>query len=197
MFEYICGKLVAVHPHKAVIDVGGIGYAILIALNTYARLPKIGQEIVLYLFSVIREEAHLLYGFLTQGERDLCEKFTLVSGIGPKTALALIGHLEITDLQTAIVQGNVALLSKIPGIGKKTAERIVLELRDKLTKDNLSPLSLLDPGGSKGVISDAVRALVNLGYPPIQAQKAVQKSLGEETKEPELSRLITLALRCI
>jgi Holliday junction DNA helicase RuvA len=197
MFEYIRGKLVGSAPNKAVVDVGGIGYAVLIALNTYSRLPQINQEVVFYLTPVIREDAHLLYGFLTQGERDFFNQLNLVSGIGPKTAMALIGHLEIADLQMAILHGNVPLLSKVPGIGKKTAERLVVDLRDKLKNDSSSTPSVLGFDGAKGVMGDAISALVNLGYHPIQAQKAVKRALGENTKEPELSKLIALALRSV
>jgi len=197
MFEFIRGKLAIGALNKAVVDVGGIGYAVLIALNTYARLPQIGQEVLFYVSPVIREDAHLLYGFLTQDERDLFEKLTLISGIGPKTAIALIGHMEIADLQMAILHENIALLSKVPGIGKKTAERLVIEMRDKIKNEKSTSLSVLDPESPKGTIADAISALVNLGYHPMQAQKAVKKAVGEGQDEPELGRLITLALRSI
>lgn len=197
MFEYIRGKLVGSIPNKAVVDVGGIGYAILIALNTYSRLPQINHEVVFYVTPVVREDAHLLYGFLSQGERDFFNQLNLVSGVGPKTAMALIGHLEVADLQMAILHGNVSLLSKVPGIGKKTAERLVVDLRDKIKNDASNTLSVLDPEGAKGVMGDAISALVHLGYHPMQAQKAVKKALGESSKEPELSKLITLALRSV
>lgn len=195
MFEYIRGKLMAALPTKAIVDVGGAGYAILIALNTYSRLPQLGQEALFYVAPIIREDAHLLYGFLTQTERDLFEKLNLVSGIGPKTAVALIGHMEITDLQMAILQGNTLLLSKVPGIGKKTAEILIVEMRDKIKNDKTLSISSLDVQNSKGAITDAISALVNLGYHPIQAQKAVKKVVNSEEKEPELGRLITLALK--
>lgn len=197
MFEYIRGKLVTTLPHKAVVDVGGVGYLILIAPSTYSRLPQLGQEVIFYVSPIVREDAHLLYGFLSQSERDFFNKLNLVSGIGPKTANALIGHLEIADLQMAILHGNASLLSKIPGIGKKTAERVIVEMRDKIKNDKTNPISVLDPEGSRGVVADAISALTNLGYQPIQAQKAVKKALGEGEKEPELGRLITLALRSI
>jgi Holliday junction DNA helicase RuvA len=199
MFEYIRGKLVGAAPNKAVVEVHGIGYGILIALNTYGRLPQVGQDVMFYVAPVVREDAHLLYGFLTQGERELFEKFTQVSGIGPKTALALIGHMEITDLQMAIMHGNISLLSKVPGIGKKTAERLVIEMRDKVTASSSTSLMAADIDGAKGVVADAISALVNLGYHPINAQKAVKQALGEKSNksEPQLGQLITLALRNI
>lgn len=199
MFEYIRGKLAGATPHKAIIDVNGIGYGVLIALNTYSRLPQVGQELLLYVAPIVREDAHLLYGFLLQEERNLFEKFTLVSGIGPKTALALIGHMEISDLQMAILHGNIALLSKVPGIGKKTAERLVIEMRDKMVATSSSPHTTSDLNGMKGVVADAISALVNLGYHPVSAQKAVKHALGDSSDavEPHLGRLITQALRVI
>jgi Holliday junction DNA helicase RuvA len=192
MYEYIKGKLVSALPNKAVVDAHGVGYAISIALNTYSRLPQVGHEIQLFIAPIVREDAHLLYGFLSQTERDLFDRLTAVSGIGPKTAMALTGHMEISDLEMAILQSNVALLSKVPGIGKKTAERLVIELRDKIKIDISHPAT-----PARGVIADAISALTNLGYNPMAAQKAVQKAAGDSAKEPELSKLITLALRII
>lgn len=192
MFEFIRGKLVSALPHRAVVDAHGIGYGIGIALSTFPKLPPIGQEVFFYLSPIIREDQHLLYGFLTQSERDLFDKINLISGIGPKTSIALLGHLEITDLQMAVLHSNVALLSKVPGIGKKTAERLVIELRDKVKNVDLSTST---PDTAKGVVADALSALANLGYHPIQAQKAIRKVLEGKEKEPDLSSLITAALR--
>ena len=191
MFEYIRGKLAAAIPTKVVIDVGGVGYSIRIALNTYTRLPQIGQELLFYVAHVVREDAHLLFGFLTLQERSLFDEFTAISGIGPKTAMALLGHLEITDLSVAITTGNTALLSKVPGIGKKIAQRLIVEMQGKLEKE--LPLSL---GDCKGPVADAISALINLGYHPSAAQKAVQRAAGDE-KEPELGKLISKALQRI
>lgn len=191
MYEYIRGKLISTLPNKAVVDVQGVGYAIAIALSTYGRLPKTGQEVTLYVAHIVREDAQLLYGFLTLQERDFFYALTNVSGIGPKTAMTLLGHVEVNDLQMAILAGNNALLSKVPGIGKKTAERLVIELRDKVEKGPIHPIA-----GEKGVVADAISALVNLGYHPAAAQKAVQQAIGEEST-PDLSRLIAQALRWI
>ena len=119
MYEYMKGKLVEASPSKATIDIGGIGYCLLIPLSNYSHLPPLGSEILFYVSLIIREDAHTLYGFLSRTERTLFEKLTSISGIGPKTALTLIGHLEPHDLQLAISQANVALLCKVPGIGKK------------------------------------------------------------------------------
>ena len=147
-----------------------MGYSILIPLNNYSKLPQTGSEIFFYILPVIREDAHTLFGFLTCGERELFKKLNDVSGIGPKTALALIGHMEASDLQIAISQGNLTLLCKVPGIGKKTAERLIVDLRDAIKKT-----SLADIKGASPLTSDALNALVNLGYNPLHAQKAIQE----------------------
>jgi holliday junction DNA helicase RuvA len=201
MIEYIKGKLAEAFPSKAIVDVNGIGYRLFIPLNTFAKLPSIGQEVFFYVSSVIREDSHKNYGFLTVLERELFEKLTDVSGIGPKTALALLGHLELEDLHLAISQGNISLISKAPGIGKKTAERLIVELKDKLKSfapsgsSLVSALGLDDP---KGVINDAISALVNLGYQPMHAHKAIKTVLSKsEKQEIELASLITAALRHI
>ena len=195
MIEYIKGILSYSTPLKTVIESGGIGYKIYIPLNNYSKLPALGKEICLFISSVIREDSHKYFGFLSAEERDLFETLTDVSGIGPKTALALLGHLEAADLQIAISQSDLSSICKVPGIGKKTAERLIVEMRDRFQKSAIglptSPSSKSEPS----VVGDALRALINLGYQPLQAQKAVKAVIEEHTEEPDLSKLITSALR--
>lgn len=193
MLEYIRGVLTDSSPTKAIVEVQGIGYQLHIPLSVYGKLPQTGKEVLLYVSSVIREDSHRNYGFLSKEERDLFEKFCEISGIGPKTSLTLVGHMEISDLQRCILQGNVALLCKVPGIGKKTAERLMIELKDKIkiTGGGASPL------GERGKVADAVSALINLGYPANRADKAIQTALSKTEKEPPLAELITQALRYI
>ncbi len=193
MFEYIKGLLTFSSPHYAVIDVGGLGYKLFIPLRSYAALPAVGKEAVLYISTVIREDSHRLFGFLTVYERDLFEKLIEISGIGPKTGLAILGHMEISDLQMAVSCGNAALLSKVPGIGKKTAERLLIDLRDQF-KNIPSPLPASTLGGTA---ADALNALINLGYHPVRAQKAIQTVMKEVGDTPNLSKLITSALRLV
>jgi holliday junction DNA helicase RuvA len=201
MLEYIKGKLAEATPSKAVIEIHGIGHGLLIPLNNYSKLPQIGQEVLLYVSSVIREDSHKDYGFLTREGRDLFEKLIDVSGIGPKTGLALIGHMELADLYFAISQGDTNVICKVPGIGKKTAERLIIDLRDKLKnldKQNLPAFLSLPSHAAAVVVSDAISALVNLGYPAHHAQKAIKKALDKlETEQPKLSDLITSALQQI
>ncbi len=193
MWEYIKGILTEASPAKAVVEIQGIGYQLHIPLSTYGKLPQIGKEVLFYIASVIREDSHRNYGFLVRQERDLFEKFCEISGIGPKTSLGLVGHMEVGDLQRCIAQGNVALLCKVPGIGKKTAERLMIELKDKIKITTGSSSTF----GEGGKISDAISALINLGYPAARADKAIQTALSKSQTEPPLAELITQALRHI
>jgi Holliday junction DNA helicase RuvA len=196
MFEFIRGKLVQSIPSKAVVDVGGVGYGLVISLKTFQKLPAIHTEAFFYVTPVIREDGHYLYGFLVLDDKKLFEQLISISGVGPKTAIGILGHVDISDFQMAILQGNVALLSKIPGIGKKTAERLIIELKDKFTNTpSAGSLPVGIQGGS--IVSDAISALINLGYNPLDAQKAIKKVLALHSKQPTLSELITGALRSI
>jgi holliday junction DNA helicase RuvA len=194
MYEYIKGDLSEASPTRAVVEASGVGFSLHIPLSSYPKLPSPGSQILFFVSLVIRQEMHTLYGFLTRMERDLFESLTQVSGIGPKTALALIGHLDAGDLQLAVSQSNITLLCRVPGIGKKTAERLVVDLRDKFAKQ-----ALIDPSLGEGSTfsKDAYNALINLGYPPIQAQKAIKMARSQGGEELSLPQLITAALRCL
>lgn len=195
MFEFFRGQLIQATPSKAVVDVSGVGYAIQISLKTFQKLPQIGADIFLYVAHIVREDEQALYGFLTPDEKNLFHQLTSVSGVGPKTAVGILGHVDVADFQISILQANTALLSKIPGIGKKTAERLVIELKDKF--QGISRTEMVKNLSSKGnsVFADAISALINLGYHPLDAQKAVKKVLDNQTTDIPLSELITQALR--
>jgi holliday junction DNA helicase RuvA len=200
MYEYIKGALIEASVSKAVIEVQGVAYSLLIPFNNFSKLPTLGSTILFYVSLIVREDSQKLYGFLTRHERDLFENLLEVSGIGPKTSLSLVGHMEIRDLQAAIGQGNIHLICKIPGIGKKTAERLVVEMRDKIKKDmdrSAFTPQLQNAEEKKGPVADAISALINLGYNSSQAQKAIKIALSKVEGEPELAKLITAALRCI
>ncbi|MEK7339591.1 MAG: Holliday junction branch migration protein RuvA [Candidatus Rhabdochlamydia sp.] len=191
MFDYLKATLIESSPLKVIVEVHGIGYRIWVPIHI--QLPQKGCVITLYVSPIIREDSHQLFGFLTRLERDFFELLITISGVGPKLALCLMGHLELPDLHAAILQGNVQVLSKTPGIGKKTAERLIIELRDKVKTLNL-PIS--STNNNNQMQSDALSALVHLGYPSIQAQKAIKVVL-DQLKEPDLGQLITAALKQI
>lgn len=196
MYEAIRGVLKEKEPLKAVVEAAGISYRLSIPLSTYTRLPELETAVHLFLSHVVREDSHTLYAFLAKEERDLFETLIGLSGIGPKTAAGIIGHMELGAFQRAIAAADIRILSKIPGIGKKTAERLVIEMRDKVKgkRKNL-PVHLLASNGS--IASDAVSALLNLGYNPLDAQKAVESVLHEKKEESDLGRLISAALQKI
>ncbi|MBI3508065.1 MAG: Holliday junction branch migration protein RuvA [Chlamydiia bacterium] len=192
MYEFIRGQLKEKEPLKAVVETHGVAYRLAIPLSTYSRLPAAEKEVLLFLSHVVREDAHTLYGFLSREERNLFETLITLSGIGPKTAQAIIGHIDLSSFERAVMAADTRLLSKIPGIGKKTAERLVIEMRDKFKgKAALPPTALAE----HSLVADAVHALLNLGYTPAHAQKAVQLALQEKKEETDLARLITSALQ--
>jgi len=198
MFAYIKGKLVDANPLSVIVDVGGIGYKIFISARAFGQLPKHGETVFLHTAFIVREASQTLYGFLASGERELFEALLNVSGVGPKLALALIGHLTLEDLQRAINAADTYSLSKVPGVGKRTAERLIVELKDKLPA--LFPRDIAtspEVTGNLGpvLIKDAVSALVNLGYTQAIAKKAIQDSLKELPEDVKLPVLITTALK--
>lgn len=197
MYEYLKGTLIEASMSKAVVDVNGVGYCLLIPFNNFSKLPTVGSSTTFYISFVVREDSQKLFGFLARQERDLFESLLEVSGIGPKTALCLVGHMEIRDLQAAISQGNIQQICKIPGIGKKTAERLIVEMRDKIKKGMGAAQGPSADVQEQGTAADAISALINLGYHSSQAQKAIKTALNQFKGEPELAKLITAALRCV
>lgn len=199
MIVSIKGKINETSPLQVVIDVGGIGYAVNIPLTTTELLPSIGHDIFLHTHVVYREDSQAIYGFRKREERDffqlLIEK---VSGIGPKTALAIMSRLSLPILKDAISRNDIALLSQCPGIGKKTAERLVLELRDKnLSSFSTTPISFptKEDFAEPSIHEDAVAALVKLGLNPAAADKSVRKALlCFSDAAPDVSSLIKKAL---
>jgi len=187
MITFLAGKLAAALPTQAIVDVNGVGYEVLIPLSSYDRLPAVGQAVNVLTHLHVREDAHLLYGFMTAPERDLFRLLVNnVSGIGPKLALAVLSGMSVGNFKSAVVNNDVASLSKISGLGKKTAERIVLELKDKLgvvaAWEAASAANAPAPAESQA--NEAVLALIALGYKQVDAHKTV-RDLQE--KQPEIT----------
>lgn len=203
MIAFIEGDLVECQLNLAIIQVGGIGYEVHIPLTTSEKLPALGKEIKLYTQAVYREDAQTLYGFSDRESRDFFRMIVdKVSGIGPKIALNLLGSLSLPTLKTSIASGDVGMLSKAQGLGKKTAERIVVELKDKVlpkgTTIESAPVSSAGamedaPGefNDLGPYQDALSALLTLGYKATEADQAVRKAadaLGQGATTEELIR---------
>jgi Holliday junction DNA helicase RuvA len=202
MYSYLKGLLVAIHPTYVIVDVQGIGYIILTSCRTQDELLSLHQTTVqFYTAFVVREHAHSLYGFLTSEERDIFEVLMNVVGVGPKLALSLIGHLSFSELQDAVIKQDFKTLCLVPGVGKKTAERLVVELKDKLS--DLLPIQskygMILPQQDSRIrhIQDAVMALVNLGYNQHAAHKAVKQTADELPESIDLAVLITASLQKI
>lgn len=198
MFSFIKGELVHLSPISVVLETGGVGYLIHIPANVFSKLPQIGNPILLHTSYIVREISHTLYGFLSINERETFEILMGVSGIGPKLALSIIGHLSLNDLQKAIISGDIPTICRVPGIGKKTAERMFIELRDKL--QDFCPrdpsdhaIKINNSNGQK--IRDAMNALINLGYNQMTAQKAIKNTLQDLSDDIDLPTLITVSLK--
>ncbi|HPT17079.1 MAG TPA: Holliday junction branch migration protein RuvA [Kiritimatiellia bacterium] len=176
MIVFLDGVLEEKEPTRVVVNVHGLGYEAAIPLSSYDRLPETGQRVRLLTVPVVREDAHLLFGFMTADERDAFLQLTSVNGIGPKLGLAVLSGLSVRDLKAAIAGGDVKRLSGISGIGKKTADRLVLEMRDKLGKGDLAEALTADraAGPADAKLRDAYLALVSLGYKPADAQRMVK-----------------------
>lgn len=162
MIAHLRGRLLAKHPNQAIVEAGGVGYDVTISVPTFADLPALGSEVALHIHTHVREDALALYGFLRSSERQIFEKLISVSGIGPKLAITILSGMPADEMAIAIRSDDVAKLTRIPGIGKKTAERMVLELRDKLpqaAQGEVTARTTITP-----VEEDVLSALVNLGY---------------------------------
>jgi Holliday junction DNA helicase RuvA len=181
MIALLRGVLVEKHPNQAIVEAGGVGYDVTVPVSTFTRLPDSGAEVRLRIYTHVREDTLALYGFLTQDEKALFEKLIGVSGIGPTLAVKILSGLAAADLIHAIRRGEVERLVRVPGVGKKTAERIVLELRDKLPaasaeEDALPAAATLSP-----IDQDVLSALLNLGCGRPQAEAAVRKAKADGT----------------
>ena len=201
MIAMVRGVLMEKSEGEAVVmTAGGLGLRMMCSMNTLAALPAAGQECTLYTFMNVREDAMELFGFCLKEERDMFKRLTSVSGIGPRSALTVLGSMPLSDLRLAILTGDSAALSRAPGIGKKTAQRISLELKDKLAQDALSDSEGLseavfaaDAGApAQDALSEAMLALKSLGYTPQEAANALKGVTGQADTPDEL---IKLALR--
>ena len=191
MIAHLRGKLLTKHPNQLVIETGGVGYEVTISVATFSELPGNGSEVALHIYTHVREDVIALYGFLHPAEKELFEKLMTVSGIGAKLAITILSGMAADDLASAIRGNDVARLTKIPGIGKKTAERMVLELRDKLAARAGTSISTAPAFSS--VEQDVLSALLNLGYQRSSAE-AVLATLTRTEKAESFDSMFRQAL---
>ena len=195
MIAYLNGILEEKSPSMSIVDVAGVGYEVFIPLSTYDRLPATGEKCKLYTHHEVREDAQLLFGFATQEERSTFRLLTGVSGVGPKIALAVLSGMSIGDVQLSIAESNAKRLSSIKGIGKKMAERIVVELKDKVNPIEAFAQSRAGEDGSKaGILRDAMLALAALGFSEDVARKQVQQVVSDDPSIADTDTIIRKAL---
>lgn len=183
MYEFLSGKVVRKEPTRLVLEVGGIGFELAIPLSTFHSLGNPGETVRLWTYFLVREDAHSLYGFKTEEERSLFRLLLSVTGIGPKMSLAVLSGIGTSKLRKAIVEGSLPTLTAISGVGRKTAERLIVELREKILLLEPQPEAVVGAlsAGKDRLFEDSLQALVSLGYRPPEAKQALQKVLAEKS----------------
>jgi Holliday junction DNA helicase RuvA len=194
VIAHLRGRILEKQPSRIVVDVAGVGYEVSVPVSTFYGLGEPGSEIALRIHTHVREDALLLYGFATRLEQELFERLISISGIGPKVGLAVLSGIEPADLIRAIERSDHARLTAIPGVGKKTSERIVLELKDRLPRLQPAPADQGAPAGPSALRDDVLSALINLGYHRPLAEKAVDVAV-KATPDGDFERALKQALR--
>jgi Holliday junction DNA helicase RuvA len=197
MISFLRGKLVAASPTHVVVDCNGVGYEAAIPLSSFDKLPAPGGDVRILTYLHVREDAHLLYGFMTEAERELFKLLLSVSGVGPKIALTLLGGMSPVALKGAIVSNDIKSLSRIKGVGAKTAERLCVELRDKI-----GALGAMEAAAAKHTLTaedqklnDAILAMVSLGYKQLEAHKAVHAAIAKLGAAASVEEIVRQALK--
>ena len=194
MIAHLIGKLIYKSPDHSIVDVNGIGYKIFTPLSTYYVLPKTGESVRIHIHTRVREDELKLFGFLTEEEQAIFEKLITINKVGPKLALGILSGMSPADLLTAVMNNDAARLSAIPGVGKKTAERLTLEMKDKLSDLTFEMEHQPDTEAPGRSYEDALSALVNLGYKKPQAEKSLKSAYNKIGKSSSLEELIKESL---
>lgn len=191
MIGFVRGRLISRHPPQLLIDVQGLGYELDAPMTTFYDLPEVGSEVALYTHLVVREDAHTLYGFARLAERSLFRDLIKISGVGPRLALAILSGMNAAAFIQCVQAGDSAALTRVPGVGKKTAERLVIELRDRLSDRRQDVALTAEPGAegrSADAVEEAVSALVALGYKPQEASRMVRAVAAPSQSSEEMIR---------
>lgn len=198
MIAYVSGKLIEKKPTSTVIDVQGLGYVLLTPTSTFEKLPEVGKPVKLFTYQYVREDTLALYGFATQDEREVFEVMLGVSGVGPKLALAALSAMRPAELRDHVLAGESSVLTNIPGVGRKTAERLVIDLRDRLAKLDIGTSAAPLTGGDEAraaARADALAALEALGFSRAAAEKSLRTVLRNHPGVQSAEELIRLSLR--
>jgi len=183
----LTGQLIEKQPPTLVVEVNGIGYELEAPMSTFYKVT-LGAAVTLYVHQVVREDAHLLYGFASREERDMCRTLLKVNGVGPKMALAILSSMEADAFAACIRQGDIATLTRIPGVGKKTAERLIIEMRDRVGNGSASLNAIAGELVPATPEHDAITALISLGYKAAEAERAVGRITLENASAEDLIR---------
>jgi Holliday junction DNA helicase RuvA len=194
LISYLEGKLIEKSPTLAVVDVNGVGYGVNIPLSTYEKLNNIGERVKLLTYQHVREDTLQLYGFLTPEEKETFKLLLTVSGIGPKSALGVLSCISVEDFQRSILEEDIDVLTSISGIGNKTAQRLVVELKEKLGKMDLKRLKVGERIDTEE--DEAISALVSLGYTRLEAKRAILQVMGKSKGKLSVEELVKKALSC-
>ena len=197
MIAHLKGKLIHKSPVEISIDVNGIGYQVFVPLSTFYALPELGDEVFLSVHTHMREESLKLFGFYTSNEKKIFEKLITINKVGPKLALTILSGMSPAELFSTIKSNDIGRLSAIPGIGRKTAERLILEMRDKMDGPSLEFAKIKDSTSQNGLFDDALSALVNLGYKKSQAENTLKKVWGKGETESSIESLIKKSLNLL
>lgn len=192
MYAFISGRVAEKGPGELVLEAGGVGYALQCSMTTLSSAPPVGEAMRCYTWLSVREDALELFGFATREEKAMFLRLNSISGIGPRTALGVLGSMPLKDLTLAILTGDLNALSRAPGVGKKTAQRIALELKDQVSQEALTDMPAAGPAGEPvrdDAMSEALQALQALGYTPLEASRALSAVRGKSDKPDELIRL--------
>ncbi len=202
MYEFLKGILIEKTPTRVVLEVQGTGYDLRIPVSTFSRLPALGDPVKLLTHFIVREDVQQLYGFFSAEERELFRLLISVSGIGPKLGVTLLSGMTLPELKQAIVQGSIPNLTAIPGIGRKIAERVVVELREKIALDSISETGsgLINFNQEEAMVSDTLQALMELGYKKQDAKTALQKAskeIEQAGQKPTIAELVRKSLKYV
>jgi Holliday junction DNA helicase RuvA len=195
MIAQICGRLAHKSPDEIVVDCNGVGYGVRVPLSTFYELPEVGEEVILRVHTHVREDALHLYGFATPKEKELFCLLIAVSGVGPRLAINVLSGIATHDLERALQEGDLLSLTRIPGVGRKTAERMLVELKDKVSAPGAGVVGVMQMRDGK--VKDALSALVNLGYQRGIAEEAIRDCVRQHGAELSLEELLKESLRLL
>jgi Holliday junction DNA helicase RuvA len=197
MISRIQGRLAFKSPEEIVVDVHGVGYGLQVPLSTFYELPDTGDDVRLHVYTHVREDAFLLYGFLTLDEKEAFRRLITVSGVGPRLALNILSGISVKALETALRHEDLPTLVRIPGVGRKTAERMLVELRDKFGRGPSEPVAAVSGTDDYATIKDALSALVNLGYKKSAAEDAMNRAVRTMGADLTIEQLLRESLRLL